>query len=312
MPLHDLIVFVETARFGSMTQAGVKLGRVQSSISLRIKHLEDRLAVRLFDRTPHGLELTSAGKAFLPRASEIISQWNTALEHVRRVKTGARAVKLGVEITEVARNPNLVSKLLSKVACSELRITAGHSRNLLEHVKEGQVDIAVVAGAMPRGIENYKALYSEPTVIASRNLSAFATDVDNFMALIHSQECILYDEMMEIFESKKIWPKILECHSYNIVRSYLGHMDTLTVLPKSMAMDLIVGRGMDCSYVEIGSRSYDVGIVERHGVSENAIGRVSKLISDFYDTLQCEEKISLTANERIKGLRNAEPDIFTA
>ncbi|WEQ55786.1 LysR family transcriptional regulator [Komagataeibacter nataicola] len=94
MPLNDLLAFVEAARAGSMTQASIRLGRVQSSVSLRIKHLEEKLGVKLFERTSHGLELTAVGSAFLPRARDIISQWDAALLQINHVN-GSAVVNVG-------------------------------------------------------------------------------------------------------------------------------------------------------------------------------------------------------------------------
>lgn len=67
----DLRLFLATARAGSSRGAADELGVNQSTISRRISGLEKRLAVRLFDRNPGGLELTAAGQELLLLSTEV-------------------------------------------------------------------------------------------------------------------------------------------------------------------------------------------------------------------------------------------------
>ncbi|MEM7158509.1 MAG: LysR family transcriptional regulator [Myxococcota bacterium] len=67
----DLRLFLATARAGSSRGGAEELGVNQSTISRRISGLEKRLAVRLFDRNPSGLELTAAGQELLILATEV-------------------------------------------------------------------------------------------------------------------------------------------------------------------------------------------------------------------------------------------------
>ena len=51
MDAADLRVFAAIARTGSMSKAAAELGTVQSNVTARIKALEDRLGMELFERT---------------------------------------------------------------------------------------------------------------------------------------------------------------------------------------------------------------------------------------------------------------------
>ena len=53
--------FLAIARESSLTAAGKALGVSQPTISRRLKAMEAKLKVRLFDRTPQGYELTAIG-----------------------------------------------------------------------------------------------------------------------------------------------------------------------------------------------------------------------------------------------------------
>ncbi len=70
----DLRIFLVTARTGSSRASARQLGINQSTVSRRIRQLEERSAARLFDRRPSGLVLTEAGEELLVLATEVESR----------------------------------------------------------------------------------------------------------------------------------------------------------------------------------------------------------------------------------------------
>lgn len=58
----DVKLFLSAARAGGFGAAARELGTMQSTVSRRVAALEAALGVRLFDRTPTGIELTAAGR----------------------------------------------------------------------------------------------------------------------------------------------------------------------------------------------------------------------------------------------------------
>ena len=61
LDLHALRLFRLVAEFGSFTRAGEQAGLTQSAVTRQIQALEDRLGVRLFERTTRRVRLTEAG-----------------------------------------------------------------------------------------------------------------------------------------------------------------------------------------------------------------------------------------------------------
>src|SRR5690349_9136660 len=59
MEMKQLIAMVTVAEAGSVTYAAQMLHIVQPAVTRQIKTLEDELGVVLFDRTRHGMVLTS-------------------------------------------------------------------------------------------------------------------------------------------------------------------------------------------------------------------------------------------------------------
>ncbi|HEY2124069.1 MAG TPA: LysR family transcriptional regulator, partial [Chthoniobacterales bacterium] len=69
MELRHLRYFVAVAEAGSLTVAAEqKLHMSQPSLSRQIRELEDEVGAQLLSRSPRGIELTPAGRAFLDHA----------------------------------------------------------------------------------------------------------------------------------------------------------------------------------------------------------------------------------------------------
>ncbi|KJK50084.1 LysR family transcriptional regulator, partial [Lentzea aerocolonigenes] len=65
--------FVVAAELGQVQRTADELGVTQQAVSKRIAALERELEVRLFARTPRGVELTPDGRAFLPHARAVVA-----------------------------------------------------------------------------------------------------------------------------------------------------------------------------------------------------------------------------------------------
>ena len=74
--------FVDVAETGSFIGAANRLNITQSTVSTRIKTLEEHLGQRLFVRNKSGTTLTPAGQEFNRYASTLIHNWEQARHHV--------------------------------------------------------------------------------------------------------------------------------------------------------------------------------------------------------------------------------------
>ncbi len=69
--LTTLQLFIATAELGGVTRAAGRLHIAPAAASRRIVDLESQLGLALFDRRPHGMALTDAGRAMLAHARSI-------------------------------------------------------------------------------------------------------------------------------------------------------------------------------------------------------------------------------------------------
>lgn len=76
--LVDLEAFVRVAETGGIGSAATRLGVAKSAVSRRLKNLEERLGVRLVNRTTRRLSLTETGRAYYQRAVVILRDLDEA------------------------------------------------------------------------------------------------------------------------------------------------------------------------------------------------------------------------------------------
>lgn len=94
LSLRQIRYFIATAEAGQVSQAAVNLSISQSAVTTAIKDLEETVGAGLFERTPHGMELTAAGRRFLSQAYEILQKVDeaTKLNLVTDAVTGTLSI----------------------------------------------------------------------------------------------------------------------------------------------------------------------------------------------------------------------------
>lgn len=76
--INDIAVFVTVSKAGGYTAAAAQMGLTRSAIGKSIVRLEERLRVRLFNRTPRSFSLTDDGRAFYARCVLILEELEEA------------------------------------------------------------------------------------------------------------------------------------------------------------------------------------------------------------------------------------------
>ena len=84
--LRDLDAFVAVARTKNFRRAALESRVSVSSLSQRLRDMEERLGVRLMNRTTRSVALTEAGELLLARVGPAMSDVGDALDHVRGLR----------------------------------------------------------------------------------------------------------------------------------------------------------------------------------------------------------------------------------
>src|SRR5579871_3861319 len=83
LKLQHLKIVMAVAEWGSMQKAAKRLAISQPVVSKMVADLEDILGVRLFDRSPQGVEPTPYGRALLKRTIAVFDDLRTSVDEIR-------------------------------------------------------------------------------------------------------------------------------------------------------------------------------------------------------------------------------------
>ncbi len=137
LSIDDLRSFIIVASERSVTRAAAKLGVSQQSVSERIRRLEARLGVQLFDRVAFGMQPTTAGFRLFPYASQAVALVEQALVVVDDDDHLRVRVQASVSTAVVPFLQNLAS-------ASSIELSTGDdAANVLRALVDGGADVAV-------------------------------------------------------------------------------------------------------------------------------------------------------------------------
>ena len=147
MNIKQIETFVRIVELGSFGAAAEALYASQSTVSARIKDLERHLGAELFDRSFHRAQLTPKGHELFVHARELVEFTTSLTRQIRDPQAMTGLVHLGV-VGVVANTwlPALVSGLRQRFPNVTLRIDASLTKLLMELLREGKLDLAIVAG----------------------------------------------------------------------------------------------------------------------------------------------------------------------
>lgn len=137
LDLRDLSVFLAVARTRNFRRAAVELQVSVSSLSQRLRDLEDRLGVRLLHRTTRSVALTEAGELLRTKVAPAMGDVDAALQQVRgfgAVPSGRLRINAPAPVTDLVLAP-MVTPFLQRYPDIQLEIIAETS--LIDIIAEG-------------------------------------------------------------------------------------------------------------------------------------------------------------------------------
>ena len=180
MQIHQLRYFCAVAKTGSFTRAAEHEHLAQPSLSQQVRKLEDELGTRLFDRLGRTVRLTSFGEAFLPRAEEILRQVVDAKREMEQMAGVERGTVVVGSIPTIAPYflPRRLASFSRKFPNVRVNVVEDLTVELLEHVQEGTIDLALLVLPVAGGNFVCHELFREPLYLVvpeDHRLGAHAT-----------------------------------------------------------------------------------------------------------------------------------------
>ena len=148
MTFDQLRIFVAVAERQHVTQAAAFLNLTQSAVSAAIAALEDRHAVRLFDRIGRRIVLTDAGQQFLDEARALLGRAEQS-ERLLADLAGLRRGRLRLAASQTVANywlPPLMHRFHAAHPGFRLGLAIGNTAEVARLVQAAGADLGFVEG----------------------------------------------------------------------------------------------------------------------------------------------------------------------
>ena len=164
MTLTELKYIVAVARERHFGKAADACFVSQPTLSVAIKKLEEELDVKLFERSANEVSVTPLGEEIVRQAQSVLEQAAHIKDIAKRGKDPlAGALKLGVIYTIAPYLlPDLVRQVITRTPQMPLMLQENFTVKLLEMLRTGEIDCAILAEPFPDAGLAIAPLYDEP------------------------------------------------------------------------------------------------------------------------------------------------------
>ncbi|QCL97791.1 LysR family transcriptional regulator [Agrobacterium tumefaciens] len=188
--LADLDAVLSIARLGSFRAAALDLGISTTALSNAIAKLEQRLGIRLFNRTTRSVSLTDAGKTFVERVGPAVTDIHDAMlaaQSLQEVPTGTLRINAFATAAREVMEPLILSFIQR------------YPRVHIDLVTEGRIVDIVAAGfdlglrpadlvpadmiAVPLGLTRSNAVVASPEFLQTHGRPAVPADLYRFRCI---------------------------------------------------------------------------------------------------------------------------------
>jgi DNA-binding transcriptional LysR family regulator len=280
---RDLQVFFSVVQCGSMAKAAKELGVTQPAVSEVVAGLEHTFGVRLFDRSPQGVEPTIYGRALLKRgvaASDELKQCIRDIETLADPTKGE--VRIGCPdslaggllapfVAKFCSRHSSVAIAVEPVPWPTLELPELHARKL---------DVVVTRLSKPRADDPFgddlfvEMLFADEAVVVAGMKSRWARrrkitleDLYDASWIGTSQETLTRTLLKRAYQAANMPPPTMRVMTFSVqLRAHLlAAGDFLTAMPKSMLKLNPECRELKQLPVRLSSPSFPVVIVTLKG-----------------------------------------------
>lgn len=158
MHVKSLKVFCDVVGRRSFSQAANENGISQSNASQMVHQLEDRLGVKLLDRSKRPFVLTPEGEVYYAGCRKLVHRYYALEEEVKTLheEVAGRVMVASIYSVGLSHMSRFVQEFLSKYPKANVRLQYQHPERVYELVENGQVDLGLVS--YPKSSRTVKAI----------------------------------------------------------------------------------------------------------------------------------------------------------
>jgi DNA-binding transcriptional LysR family regulator len=252
MLLSQVEGFLETARHRNLSRAAGALHVTQPALTARIHALESELGTALFVRGRHGMDLTDAGRAFLPyaeRAMAALDAGASLLSELRRGGTGELVLGAAPAVSTYVL-PSLLVRYTQRFPNVRLVVRTGHSEEILDLALRREIDLGLVRELRHPDVE-MRPLYDDELVLVAAGSHRFGDrttvgihELEGARLILFDRTSSYYDLTNAFFREAGVAPSgVMELDNIDSAKQMVGQGLGVALLPHtSVAVELANGR----------------------------------------------------------------------
>lgn len=166
IPMASLVQTLAVAEYLNFRHAANALGVAQSSVSARVKALEDDLGILLFERHARGVRLTEAGRHFVESVAARVDQLDHAVKTAGMTAAGERGrLRIGIHaLIPCSFLAELIAQYREDHPGIEVEMTEGTARDAIMQLRADRLDVVFVAGTPELPDCHTRPIWTEPLV----------------------------------------------------------------------------------------------------------------------------------------------------
>lgn len=300
MTIQQMQYIVALNRHRHFVRAAEECGVAQPTLSAMIQKLEEELDVRLFDRNRHPVEPTEVGRRIIRQAETALHEFLKIGEMVRsEVETFTGPLHLGV-IPKVA--PYLVPQFIDDFRKNhpdvELSISEMRTDNLVHHLRQGQLDMAVLSTPLghadlleiPAYYERFYAYFAPGSGIAEGRLNVADMPLDQLWVL-QEGHCIR-NQIFNFCGKASSYNHVYEAGSIDTLVRIVDRNGGYTLIPELHLPFLDEPQRSNVREIADPPAVREISIVIRQDyIRERAINAVAEVIKGIIPQQMLDERL---------------------
>lgn len=255
MTFNQITYFLAIVGKSNFSHAADEVFISQSSLSKQIKALEIELGVCLFSRDNYKIELTEAGKAFLPFAEKSSKDYLDIMSNLSSFKYMPENTIIKMGVIPISCYISLINKLVTLESKSiHIDLLEREQSELIKMLDRNEIDFAIVRidylpidkyDFVPLAMEEIGVLCSITHRLASKKKLSLK-DIKNESFILLNNTSSLNELCIEACKSAGFYPRVNYSSSrHEAVLAMVNNGLGLALLPKSL-LDLENSKSLKC------------------------------------------------------------------
>ena len=176
--IKDMRAFFAIVEEGNISHAAIRLGIAQPALSRQMKHLEENLQVKLFERGSRRIRLTEAGLVLYNRVENILGLVDGTVREIKEIGSGTKgSIRIGTITTSGAMIlPDLIAEFRKLYPDVTFEIWEAEGARIIELLDSRLIEIAFTRTQVDNLTYDLLVLPNEPLVIVMNSENVCGDD----------------------------------------------------------------------------------------------------------------------------------------